>query len=88
MDKAKDATADFNTTAVAVQPTPDDDDGRRDNEMRENLEQYERLLETDEDAFEQPTTTRRELWAYYCYYNADSGVGPVTYGQALYVYSS
>ncbi|KAF2147575.1 uncharacterized protein K452DRAFT_217809 [Aplosporella prunicola CBS 121167] len=52
--------------------------------MRENLEQYERLLETDEDAFEQPTTTRRELWAYYCYYNADSGVGPVTYGQALF----
>jgi hypothetical protein len=33
------------------------------------LEEYERLFGVDEDAYEQPTTTRRELWAYYLYYN-------------------
>ena len=36
---------------------------------RPTLEEYERLFGVDEDAYEQPTTTRRELWAYYLYYN-------------------
>jgi hypothetical protein len=33
------------------------------------LEEYERLFSVDEDAYEQPTTTRKELWSYYLYYN-------------------
>jgi hypothetical protein len=47
------------------------------------LEEYERLFGVDEDAYEQPTTTRRELWSYYLYYNGDNGVGPGSYSQAL-----
>jgi hypothetical protein len=40
------------------------------------LEEYERLFGVDEDAYEQPTTTRKELWSYYLYYNgAESFVG-------------
>lgn len=35
---------------------------------RQTLE-YERLFGVDEDAYEQPTTTRKELWSYYLYYN-------------------
>lgn len=35
------------------------------------LEEYERLFGVDEDAYEQPTTTRRELWSYYLYYNGE-----------------
>jgi hypothetical protein len=37
--------------------------------LEENLEQYEQLFGADEDAFHQPTTTRKELWSYYLYYN-------------------
>lgn len=47
------------------------------------LEEYERLFGVDEDAYEQPTTTRKELWSYYLYYNGDNGVGPGSYSQAL-----
>lgn len=36
---------------------------------RHTLEEYERLFAVDEDAYEQPTTTRKELWSYYLYYN-------------------
>lgn len=39
---------------------------------RHTLEEYERLFGVDEDAYEQPTTTRRELWSYYLYYNGES----------------
>jgi len=38
-------------------------------QARNTLEEYERLFGVDEDAYEQPTTTRKELWAYYLYYN-------------------
>ncbi|KAH8705353.1 hypothetical protein BGW36DRAFT_12219 [Talaromyces proteolyticus] len=38
----------------------------------------------DEDAYEQPTTSRKELWAYYLYYNGDNGVGPGSYSQNLF----
>ncbi|KAJ5467646.1 Major facilitator superfamily domaingeneral substrate transporter [Penicillium sp. IBT 31633x] len=48
------------------------------------LEEYEQLFGVDEDAYEQPTTTRRELWSYYLYYNGDNGVGPGSYSQALF----
>jgi hypothetical protein len=38
-------------------------------QIRENLEKYEQLFGADEDAFDQPTTSRKELWSYYLYYN-------------------
>ncbi|KAJ5960364.1 uncharacterized protein N7479_007514 [Penicillium vulpinum] len=47
------------------------------------LEEYERLFGVDEDAYEQPTTTRKELWSYYLYYNGDNGVGPGSFQWAL-----
>lgn len=40
-------------------------------QARNTLEEYERLFGVDEDAYEQPTTTRKELWAYYLYYNGN-----------------
>lgn len=40
-------------------------------QARNILEEYERLFGVDEDAYEQPTTTRKELWAYYLYYNGE-----------------
>ncbi|OQE46700.1 hypothetical protein PENCOP_c001G08446 [Penicillium coprophilum] len=48
------------------------------------LEAYERLFGVDEDSYEQPTTSRKELWSYYLYYNGDNGVGPGSYSQALF----
>ena len=44
-------------------------DSDSEQDIRENLDRYERLFGTDEDAIQQPTTTKRELWAYYLYYN-------------------
>lgn len=38
-------------------------------QLHPSLEEYERLFGVDEDAYEQPTTTRKELWSYYLYYN-------------------
>ncbi|KAH7887427.1 MFS general substrate transporter [Phlebopus sp. FC_14] len=32
----------------------------------------------------EPLVTRRELWAYYLYYNGDNGVGPLGYTQTLF----
>ncbi|KAK7561016.1 hypothetical protein IWX47DRAFT_889115 [Phyllosticta citricarpa] len=52
--------------------------------IRENISQFEALFGTDEDAFDQPTTTRKELWSYYLYYNGDNGVGPGSYSQTLF----
>jgi hypothetical protein len=43
-------------------------------QIKENLEKYEQLFGADEDAFDQPTTTRKELWAYYLYYNVSDRV--------------
>ncbi|TVY80823.1 Autophagy-related protein [Lachnellula suecica] len=37
--------------------------------IEQNLQKYQQLFEADEDAFNQPTTTRKELWSYYLYYN-------------------
>ena len=44
-------------------------DANKSKAIKENLEKYEQLFGADEDAFEQPTTTRKELWSYYLYYN-------------------
>lgn len=41
------------------------------------LQEYERLFGVDEDAYEQPTTTRKELWSYYLYYNGSSLLLPI-----------
>lgn len=37
-----------------------------------NRDEYERLFGVDELLDKQPTTTRRELWSYYLYYNGES----------------
>ncbi len=47
-------------------------DDQRAKQLRENLAKYKQLFGADEDAFEQPTTTRKELWSYYLYYNVYS----------------
>lgn len=57
-DKEQQVKAD---AAVAVESAP--------SHSRNTLEEYERLFGVDEDAYEQPTTTRKELWSYYLYYN-------------------
>lgn len=41
-------------------------------QIKENLQKYEQLFGADEDAFDQPTTTRKELWSYYLYYNVST----------------
>lgn len=41
-------------------------------QLRSNLEEFERLFGVDEDAYDQPTTDRKELWSYYLYYNGNS----------------
>ena len=54
----------------AGEPSPpiSEEDGSQ-RQIKENLERFERLFGADEDAFEQPTTSRKELWSYYLYYN-------------------
>lgn len=47
----------------------DDADETKVKQLKENLQKYEQLFGADEDAFDQPTTTRKELWSYYLYYN-------------------
>lgn len=41
------------------------------------LQEYERLFGVDEDAYEQPTTSRKELWSYYLYYNGSALLLPI-----------
>lgn len=43
-------------------------------QIKENLQKYEQLFGADEDAFDQPTTTKKELWSYYLYYNVSTEV--------------
>ncbi|KAA8563641.1 hypothetical protein EYC84_011664 [Monilinia fructicola] len=42
------------------------------------------MFSIDEDSFDQPATTRKELWSYYLYSNGNNGVGPTSYSQALF----
>lgn len=46
-------------------------------QIRSNLEEFERLFGVDEESYEQPTTTRKELWSYYLYYNGNSAIGVI-----------
>jgi hypothetical protein len=64
MDDSK-ATQD---DVISRHVTAEIDEGRK-KEIKENLAKYEQLFGADEDAFVQPTTTRKELWSYYLYYN-------------------
>lgn len=43
-------------------------------QTKEILQKYEQLFGADEDAFEQSTTTRKELWSYYLYYNVSASL--------------
>jgi len=43
-------------------------------QIKENLQKYEQLFGADEDAFIQPTTTKKELWSYYLYYNVSTNI--------------
>lgn len=52
------------TTAEVT--TPDQGDQEQ---LLQDLEDFEHLVAVDEDSFDQPTTNRKELWAYYLYYN-------------------
>ena len=44
--------------------------------VKENLERFQQLFGADEDAYQQPTTSKKELWAYYLYYNGVSSPTP------------
>jgi hypothetical protein len=61
---------DIDTKHVTVKTT--NSDQMKTKQIKENLEKYEQLFGADEDAFVQPTTTRKELWSYYLYYNVCS----------------
>jgi hypothetical protein len=60
------------TTAVEENATTSNEENVSDVEqrrVRQTLTEFEHLFGVDEDAYDQPTTTRKELWTYYLYYN-------------------
>jgi hypothetical protein len=48
--------------------TTDTDESKK---KEKNLRSMSKLFRADEDAFVQPTTTRKELWSYYLYYKVN-----------------
>lgn len=36
---------------------------------KKDLDKYQKMFSIDEDSFDQPATTRKELWSYYLYSN-------------------
>ncbi|KAL2813172.1 autophagy-related protein 22-like protein [Aspergillus granulosus] len=60
-----------------------DEDHPNVEQTQADQEEYEHLFRA-EDSHDAPTTTRRELWSYYLYYNGDNGVGPLSYTPALF----
>ncbi len=69
----------FDQPSVLIDNTDHDDGRRRDDrsntkatmtaqEVQSTRDDFERLFGV-EHSYEQPTTTRRELWSYYLYYN-------------------
>lgn len=60
------AGASVEATSQPADLSSSDPSGRR---IREDQEEFENLFGVDENAYEQPTTTRKELWSYYLYYN-------------------
>ncbi|APA15368.1 hypothetical protein sscle_14g101380 [Sclerotinia sclerotiorum 1980 UF-70] len=59
-------------------------DDTKTDRIKDSLDKYEKLFGIDEESSNQPTTTRRELWSYYLYYNGNNGVGPANYSQTLF----
>jgi hypothetical protein len=57
------------TVEAATNPNEVDMTDPEQRRIRQNLEEFEHLFGVDEDAYDQPTTTRKELWSYYLYYN-------------------
>jgi hypothetical protein len=42
-------------------------------QIEADQDEYDRLFTAEVDSFDVPTTTRRELWSYYLYYNGRHG---------------
>jgi hypothetical protein len=68
--------------SVLIENTNHDDNSQRNEgsntkatitaqEVQSTRDDFERLFGVDEHLYEQPTTTRRELWSYYLYYNGN-----------------
>lgn len=38
-------------------------------EAEQEQDEYDHLFGAEQDSFDAPTTTRKELWSYYLYYN-------------------
>jgi hypothetical protein len=41
------------------------------NEAEQEQDEYDHLFGAEQDSFDAPTTTRKELWSYYLYYNGE-----------------
>lgn len=42
-------------------------------QIEADQDEYDRLFTAEVDSLDVPTTTRRELWSYYLYYNGRHG---------------
>lgn len=64
------------SSRVAITPLnfliPQELDDIKQRALKQNLQKYEQLFGADEDAFIQPTTTRKELFSYYLYYDVSA----------------
>lgn len=65
----KNSDQDPKSTTVDVRPVVSPPSDPHQKQIRSNQDEFERLFKVDEDALDQPTTTRKELWSYYLYYN-------------------
>ncbi|KAJ9216201.1 hypothetical protein DTO166G4_2133 [Paecilomyces variotii] len=83
-DESKDDSKPPDGIQETVAPTDPNLPCSKQNRIRQNIEEYEQLFGVEEEAYSQPTTTKKELWSYYLYYNGDNGVGPGSYTQALF----
>lgn len=72
MDASTGVSSQNEAISKHVTAATSDIDGTKSKQIKENLQRYEQLFGADEDAFDQPTTTRKELWSYYLYYNVGS----------------
>ncbi|KAE8345236.1 hypothetical protein BDV24DRAFT_178705 [Aspergillus arachidicola] len=72
--ESPDSTSKVNVIVRSLVPQP---------ERLPSRDDLDHLFRAEED-YDQPTTTRKELWSYYLYYNGDNGVGPGSYSQALF----
>ncbi|OGM41032.1 autophagy-related protein Atg22B2 [Aspergillus bombycis] len=74
VEESPDSTSKANVTVQDIVPQQ---------ERPTSRDELDHLFRAEED-YDQPTTTRKELWSYYLYYNGDNGVGPGSYSQALF----